>query len=141
MFGMGIMEIFFIAIVAVIALGPDKLPGAMVDIAKFIKKLKNSLDDAKTTLDTELNISEMKAEASKFKSQIDETKASLSFNSNLGLDDILKDDLKTPNLKKEQDEPIKDAEIIEDKSKIEKTSSKKENKFKVKLDDEKEDSK
>jgi sec-independent protein translocase protein TatB len=96
MFGMGFMEIFLIAIVAVIALGPDKLPTAMVQIAKFIKKLKTGLDDAKSTLDNELNISEMKAEASKFKSQIQDTKASLSIDSkvDLGLKDILKDDLK-----------------------------------------------
>ena len=134
MFGMGIMEIFLIAIVAVIALGPEKLPDTMVQLAKFIKKLKNSLDDAKSTLDSELNISEMKAEASKFKSQIEDTKTSLSFNSNLGLDDILKDDLKTPSPKKEKDE-----EIIEEKPKDEKISFKKENKFKVKLDDKKED--
>ena len=44
MFGMGFMEIFLIAIVAVIALGPDKLPTAMVQIAKFIKKLNINLN-------------------------------------------------------------------------------------------------
>ena len=47
MFGMGFMEIFLIAIIAVIALGPEKLPTAMVEIAKFIKKFKTGLDDAK----------------------------------------------------------------------------------------------
>jgi sec-independent protein translocase protein TatB len=57
MFGMGFMEILLIAIIAIIALGPDKLPTAMVQIAKFIKKLKSGLDDAKSTLDSELNIS------------------------------------------------------------------------------------
>ena len=59
MFGMGIMEIFLIAIVAIIALGPEKLPTAMVQIAKFLNKLKTGISDAKTTLDNELNISEM----------------------------------------------------------------------------------
>ena len=85
MFGMGFMEIFLIAIVAVIALGPDKLPTAMVQIAKFIKKMKTGLDDAKSTLDSELNISEMKDEANKFKSQIKDTKASLSIDSKIDL--------------------------------------------------------
>ena len=42
MFGMGITEILLIAIVAIIALGPEKLPDAMVQIAKFINKFKNS---------------------------------------------------------------------------------------------------
>jgi sec-independent protein translocase protein TatB len=136
MFGMGFMEILLIAIIAIIALGPDKLPTAMVQIAKFIKKLKSGLDDAKSTLDSELNISEMKAEASKFKSQIEETKASLSIDTkiDLGLNDILKDDLKDSSSIKETK-----TEIIEEKTKTEKISFKKENKFKVKFDDKKED--
>ena len=130
------MEIFLIAIVAVIALGPDKLPTAMVQIAKFIKKMKTGLDDAKSTLDSELNISEMKDEANKFKSQIQDTKASLSIDSkiDLGLKDILKDDLKEESSVKE----IK-SEVFEEKSKEQKISFKKEDKFKVKLDDKKEE--
>jgi sec-independent protein translocase protein TatB len=134
MFGMGFMEILLIAIIAVIALGPDKLPTAMVQIAKFIKKFKTGLEDAKSTLDSELNISEMKAEATKFKSQIEDTKASLSIDSkiDLGLNDILKDDLK-------ENTPISEKKIEKEESKIEKVSFKKENKFKVKLDEKKED--
>ncbi len=106
MFGMGFMEILLIAIIAIIALGPDKLPDAMVQIAKFIRKFKSGLEDAKSTLDSELNISEMKTEANKFKSQIEETKASLSIESkiDLGLDEILKDDLNTDTPKNETKE-------------------------------------
>jgi sec-independent protein translocase protein TatB len=85
MFGMGIMEIFLIAIVAIIALGPEKLPTTMVQIAKFLNKLKAGISDAKTTLDNELNISEMKEEANKFKAQIEETKTSLSMDSKIDL--------------------------------------------------------
>lgn len=145
MFGMGFMEIFIIAVIAIIALGPDKLPTAMVEIAKFIKKLKSGLDDAKTTLDSELNISEMKEEANKFKSQIAETKASLSIDSkmDLGLDDILKDDLNDVSekfsSKKEKSEKVINEKVSEEKPKAEKTSSKKQNKFKVNLDEKKED--
>ena len=141
MFGMGFMEIFLIAIIAVIALGPDKLPTAMVEIAKFIKKLKSGLDDAKTTLDTELNISEMKAEANKFKSQIADTKASLSIDSkmDLGLNDILKDDLNDTSSKKEKKEKVIEEKIIEEKIEAKETSPKKNNKFKVNLDEKKED--
>ena len=36
MFGMGITEILLIAIVAVIALGPEKLPDAMVKNSKNV---------------------------------------------------------------------------------------------------------
>ena len=67
MFGMGFLEIFFILVIAVIALGPEKLPNAAVDIAKMIKKLKAGIDDVKTSVDDELNLSDMKSEAEKFK--------------------------------------------------------------------------
>ena len=130
MFGMGFMEILLIAIVAIIALGPEKLPTAMVQIAKFINKFKTGLADAKSTLDNELNFSEMKAEATKFKSQIEETKASLSIDSkiDLGLKDIMHDDLNVSSKENKIDEP-----------KQEKVSFKKEDKFKVNLDEKKED--
>ena len=132
MFGMGIMEIFLIAIVAIIALGPEKLPTTMVQIAKFLNKLKAGISDAKTTLDNELNISEMKEEANKFKAQIEETKTSLSMDSkiDLGLSDIMKDNLSV-------DSSI-ETKKIEEEPKQEKISFKKEDKFKVNLDEKKE---
>ena len=97
MFGMGFTEILLIALVAIIALGPEKLPTAMVEVAKFINKFKTGIADAKATLDNELNISEMKAEANKFKAQIEDTKTSLVADTkiDLGLKDIMNDDLHT----------------------------------------------
>ena len=70
MFGMGFMEIFLVLMVAIIALGPEKLPTAVVDIAKFFKKFKSGIDDAKATIDNELNISEMKQQANDFKASV-----------------------------------------------------------------------
>ena len=67
MFGMGFLEIVLILIVAVIALGPEKLPSAAVDIAKMFKKLKAGVDDAKASLNDELNINAFKDEADDFK--------------------------------------------------------------------------
>ena len=120
MFGMGITEILLIAIVAVIALGPEKLPDAMVKIAKMFNSIKKGISDAKTTLDNELNIAELKEEANKFKAQIEDTKSSLSIENkfNLGLDDILKDDLE-PLKNDNEVEKIKEkfAKVNEDKAK------------------------
>ena len=62
MFGVGFSEILMIAIVAIVFLGPDKLPGAMVEIAKFIKKAKSAVTDAKESLNSELNLEELKKE-------------------------------------------------------------------------------
>ena len=145
MFGMGFMEIFLIAIVAIIALGPEKLPTAMVEVAKFLKKFKSGVDDAKSTLDNELNITELKEEANKFKAQISDTKMSMTSSSkvNLGLDDIMNDDLKEdkPKIKKEKKKKAEKTEKVE---KIEETTKVEENpanKFKVNFDDKKKEEK
>lgn len=42
MFGVGIFEILVILIVAVIALGPNKLPQAIIDIVKFFRAVKKN---------------------------------------------------------------------------------------------------
>ena len=133
MFGMGFTEILLIAMVAIIALGPEKLPTTMVQIAKFINKIKTGLADAKSTLDNELNISELKAEATKFKTQIEETKTSLAVDSkiDLGLNDIMKDNLTVDS--------STETKKVEEEPKQEKVSFKKEDKFKIKLDEKKED--
>ncbi|HHD81421.1 MAG TPA: Sec-independent protein translocase subunit TatB, partial [Campylobacterales bacterium] len=72
MFGMGFTEILLIAIVAILFLGPDKLPDAMVKIAKFSKSTKKALTDAKNSIDDELKIAQLKEEAMGYKAKLDE---------------------------------------------------------------------
>ena len=73
MFGMSFAEIIVIALIAVVFLGPDKLPDAMVKFAKFFKMLKQTANAAKSTFETEIKMSELKDEASKFTNSINET--------------------------------------------------------------------
>ncbi|WP_457596226.1 Sec-independent protein translocase protein TatB [Hydrogenimonas sp.] len=72
MFGMGLGELFFIAVIAVLFLGPDKLPDAMIQIAKFFRSVKRTVNDAKTSLEEELRVSELKEEAFRYKQQLDQ---------------------------------------------------------------------
>ncbi|AXH15200.1 Sec-independent protein translocase protein TatB [Malaciobacter mytili] len=142
MFGMGFFEILLVAVIAIIALGPEKLPKAMVEIARFLKKFKSGIEDAKSTLDNELNISEMKEEANKFKAQIESAKSSVNVNNmDLGLDNILNDDLnkqtkaeKTEN-KQEKVSFKKETKVEEDLKEIQVEDAS--NKFKVKFDEDK----
>ncbi len=83
MFGLGFMEILFIAIIAILFLGPEKLPGAMVDFAKFIKNMKTAISDAKKSLDEEVNIEELKREALSYKEKLDEANQELQGFKNL----------------------------------------------------------
>ena len=64
-------EIMVIAIIAVIFLGPDKLPQAFVNVAKFFKSVKKVINDAKDTLDKEIRISEIKNEVIEYKKKFD----------------------------------------------------------------------
>lgn len=70
MFGMGFFEILLIAVVAIIFLGPEKLPKALVDVAKFLKAVKRTMDEAKESLDKEVNLSKIKEEALAYKNSL-----------------------------------------------------------------------
>ena len=71
MFGMSLPEILVIAVIAVLVLGPDKLPEAMVQTAKFFKMFKKGINDAKSTFDQEVKIAELKEDAKKYKESIE----------------------------------------------------------------------
>jgi sec-independent protein translocase protein TatB len=105
MFGMGFTEILLIAIIAVIALGPEKLPSAMVEIAKFFKKFKSGIEDAKGVLDHELELTKLKDEAAKYKAQVDNMQSSM----NMGNLENMIDSATDPKPKKEKEsEPQKE---------------------------------
>lgn len=76
MFGMGLGEILIIAIIAILFLGPEKLPDAMVKAAKFFKTVKNSVNDVKSTFEQEMKIQELKDEALTYKKKLDEAATS-----------------------------------------------------------------
>lgn len=71
MFGIGFFEILIILVVAVIFLGPDKLPQAIVDFVKFFRAVKKTINEAKDTLDKELEISKLSNEVSDIKSHFE----------------------------------------------------------------------
>jgi len=78
MFGLGFGELIMIAIIAILFLGPEKLPDAMVKVAKFIKGAKKAIGDAKGALDEEMKISDLKEEALSYKRQLDEATEALN---------------------------------------------------------------
>lgn len=77
MFGMGFAEMLIIGVIAILFLGPDKLPEAMVQIAKFFKSVKTTVANAKNSIEEELHIAEIKEEANSYKKQLTEASAEL----------------------------------------------------------------
>jgi len=78
MFGMGFSEILMVALVAVLFLGPDKLPDAMVQIAKFINSFRKTINEAKSTFEEELHLKELKEEAMSYRRSLEETTSDIS---------------------------------------------------------------
>ena len=77
MFGMGFTEILIIAVIAILFLGPDKLPGTLVDIAKFFKNVKNTVGSVKDSLEQEMNVSDIKKEALEYKAKLEQAASTL----------------------------------------------------------------
>ena len=71
MFGMSFGEILLIAIIAILFLGPEKLPDAMVKVAKFFKSFKKGIHDAKETIEHEIHLTELKEEALSYKDKLE----------------------------------------------------------------------
>ncbi|HDV8152679.1 TPA: Sec-independent protein translocase subunit TatB [Campylobacter jejuni] len=116
-------EIIVILVVAILVLGPDKLPEAIVQIAKILKAVKRNIDDAKSSIEKEMRINDLKEEAKKYKDEfsstnenirkklsfeefddlkrdiLDKTKVDLTFDSR---DDKVKNNLSGQNLNTEE---------------------------------------
>lgn len=80
MLGMGFTEIFFVLLIAVIFLGPEKLPTAMVDVMKAFKKAKKFINETSETLSKELEIEELKKDALEYKERLEYTKKTIQEN-------------------------------------------------------------
>ena len=88
MFGIGFTELLLISIVAILFLGPDKLPGALVEMAKFIKSVKKTIGEAKGSLEEEMKIADLKKEALEYKKQLNDATAELKSFKNISFDDF-----------------------------------------------------
>jgi len=88
MFGIGFTELLIISIVAILFLGPDKLPQAMIEIAKFIKGVKKTVGEAKSSLEEEMKIADLKEEALSYKKQLDDATNELKNFKNIDFDDF-----------------------------------------------------
>jgi len=102
MFGMGFTEILLIAVIAILFLGPDKLPSTMIEIAKFFRNVKNTIGTVKDSIEDEMHISDIKKEALAYKqellkatdrvSQVTDIPKEVTRSLDTYADDILKDD-------------------------------------------------
>jgi sec-independent protein translocase protein TatB len=137
MFGMGFTEILLIAVIAILFLGPDKLPSAMVDIAKFFRTVKNTIGSVKESLEEEMNVTGIKQEALAYKEELLKASEGIhkvtNVQATLGaeIDNILNDDepvkqAETPKVKKAPKEPQEVTFKKKKKKKVQKLEDKEE---------------
>ncbi len=116
MFGMGFSEILLIAVIAILFLGPDKLPEAMVQIAKFFKSFKSSINEAKSSIEQEVRIQDLKEEALEYKKKLEG--AATSVKKQLSFDELeeIKSSTKdiSASIKELKDDVQKTQETIKD---------------------------
>ena len=70
MLDLGFLEILFIGVIAVIVLGPEKLPEAMASIFKYLRKITSFISETKESIDRELQIKELREEANQYKQEL-----------------------------------------------------------------------
>jgi len=104
MFGIGFTELMLIAIVAILFLGPDKLPQTLVDIAKFFKSVKRTINDAKNSFEEEIRVADLKKEALEYKAKLEETTSELQGFRNFDLDELLENESKAKTKAQKHDE-------------------------------------
>ncbi len=92
MFGIGFTELILIAIVAVLFLGPDKLPETLVQIAKFFRSVKKTIGEAKSSFEEEIRIADLKQEALEYKQALDKATEELQGFKNVSMEAILDED-------------------------------------------------
>lgn len=120
MFGMGFAEILIIGVIAILFLGPDKLPETMIEIAKFFKNVKRTVASAKESLEQEMHIADIKEEAQSYKKELTSASGELERLSSLGdinagVDDLLGDakvDMKESESSKPEPAPASKAEVV-----------------------------
>ncbi|MCW8821574.1 MAG: Sec-independent protein translocase protein TatB [Sulfurovum sp.] len=121
MFGIGFTELLLISIVAILFLGPDKLPSAMIEIAKFIKSVKKTVGEAKSSLEEEMKIADLKEEALSYKKQLDDATNELKNFKNIDFDDF--DDVTYDDeISKKSAKALAKPSKIDDSSKEKKTN-------------------
>lgn len=85
MFGFSFWEVFLILVVALLVIGPERLPGVARKAGEWTYKVRKFIANAKAEMDSEFNMQDMKqllnsqeSEISKLRAMVEETRDDLS---------------------------------------------------------------
>ncbi len=115
MFGIDFGSLIVIMVVAIIFLGPEKLPELIVKFVKFFRSVKSTVQEAKDTIQKEIDLHELKHTAVEYKEKLEKITDNLnnpsSMYNNKEVSDMFGDITKEfkdleDNVKKEIDKPL-----------------------------------
>ena len=119
---MSLGEIMIIALIAILFIGPDKLPEAMVKVAKFFRSFKKTIHETKETIEQEIHLTELKEEALSYKKDLDDVVNEYKFDDDLNIMDDISSSIK------DVESSVKEIATKSDKPKKKKVKSKKKKK-------------
>jgi sec-independent protein translocase protein TatB len=73
MFDMGFLELLVIGIIALIVLGPERLPKAARTVGLWVGKAKQSFESIKTEIDRELKVKELQEQIAQQKAELEQS--------------------------------------------------------------------
>ena len=116
MFGIGLPEMIIIAVVALIFIGPDKLPGVLRSIGRGLVELKRATSDVRSTVQEEMHKIEEEIELKEVRESAQDFKNELGGVANK-VDPLTLSKFNTEYQKEENSESINDLDL--DKSQAE----------------------
>ncbi len=120
MFDIGFLELVIIAVIALVVLGPERLPVAIKTTAIWVGRIKRSFQGIREEIERELNVDEIRREIhnSTVLDDLKKTKQDLEQGA-AGMQETLNNplaDLKESRVDNVQNEPLKDTVRVKDSS-------------------------
>ena len=117
MFDVGFWEILLILILALVVIGPERLPGAARTLGLWVGKGRRYIEGVKSEVEQEFDVSEFKRVIHNQEIQLNELKQKVNQSTRMNADDLLGTSEKThsieeelPAVEEENDKPTKNPE-------------------------------
>jgi sec-independent protein translocase protein TatB len=117
MFDMGFTEVVLIGVVALVVIGPERLPGVAITVGKYVGRLKRFMTNVRTDVESEFKTDEIRKllaaqqeELSSLKDVVSEAKKGLDMS---GVAKSIDDSMSSVLGKSEIEKPVEQESMIE----------------------------
>ena len=123
MFDVGFWEILFILILALVVIGPERLPRAARTLGLWVGKGRRYIEGVKSEVEQEFDISEFKRVIHNQEIQLNELKQKVDKTSRMSADDLLGTHEHTHSIVEESPSTEEESVVIEEIAAVEEESS------------------